>query len=80
MTSTDDQGLSSTTTTALRRQLDARVASRLPARVVVRNSGGKAEIRWAQARAARVKVTIETPEGVVVRTVSSAPLQAGEQS
>jgi hypothetical protein len=27
-----------------------------------------------------VKVTIETPEGVVVRTVANAPLQPGEQT
>ena len=33
-----------------------------------------------QARAARVKVTIETPEGVVVRAVSNASLPAGEQT
>ena len=50
-----------------------------PARVVVRPSGGTASIRWTQTRAARVKVTIETPEGVVVRTVANAPLAAGEQ-
>ena len=40
----------------------ARCASH-PARVVVRPTGGRADIRWAQARAARVKVTIETAEG-----------------
>ena len=27
-----------------------------------------------------MKVTIETPEGVVVRTVTNTPLQAGEQT
>ncbi|MCI0633565.1 MAG: phosphodiester glycosidase family protein, partial [Actinobacteria bacterium] len=75
----DDQGLSSTTIRrfAVNSTLGSlRVA---PARVVVRKTGGRAEIRWAQARAARVKVTIETPEGVVVRTVASTTLQVGEQ-
>lgn len=79
ITSLDDQGLTSTTT---RRFLvnstlgSLRVAL---ARVIVRPTGGRADIRWAQARAARVKVTIETPEGIVVRTVLNASLQPGEQ-
>ena len=76
----DDQGLSSTTTRrfAVNSTLAAlRVA---PLRVIVRPTGGRADIRWSQARAARVKVTIESPEGVVVRTVTSAQLQPGEQA
>jgi exopolysaccharide biosynthesis protein len=80
VTALDDQGLTSTTTRrfAVNSTLGSlRVA---PARVVVRPTGGRADITWAQARAARVKVTIETPEGVVVRTVTNTPLQAGEQT
>ena len=76
----DDQGLSSTTTrrfTVNSTLASLRVA---PLRVVVRPTGGRADIRWAQARAARVKVTIETPGGVVVRTVANAPFQPGELS
>ena len=76
----DDQGLSSTTTrrfTVNSTLASLRVA---PLRVVVRPTGGRADIRWAQAHAARVKVTIETPAGVVVRTVANAPLQPGELS
>jgi phosphodiester glycosidase/flagellar hook capping protein FlgD len=80
VTALDDQGLSSTTTR--RFWVNSTLASLriAPARVIVRPTGGRAEVRWTQARAARVKVTIETPEGVVVRTVSSTSLQAGEQS
>lgn len=75
----DDQGLTSTATR--RFAVNSTLASlRAPARVVVRNSGGRAEVSWAQARAARVKVTIESPEGVLVRTVASVALQAGEQA
>ena len=76
----DDQGLTSTTTR--RFWVNSTLASLrvAPARVVVRPTGGRAEIRWTQARAARVKVTIETAEGVVVRTVSNASLPAGEQA
>lgn len=80
VSSTDDQGLSSSTTR--RFAVNSTLASLrvAPARVVVRNSGGRAEIRWSQARAARVKVTIETPEGIVVRTVSAAATQPGDQA
>ncbi|HJR95245.1 MAG TPA: phosphodiester glycosidase family protein [Gaiellaceae bacterium] len=80
VTALDDQGLTSTTTR--RFWVNSTLASLrvAPARVVVRPTGGRAEIRWTQARAARVKVTIETPEGVVVRTVSNASLPAGEQT
>ena len=80
VSATDDQGLASTTTRrfAVNSTLGSlRVA---PARVVVRKAGGRAEIHWSQERAARVKVTIETPEGIVVRTISTAPTQAGEQT
>ena len=75
----DDQGLGSTTTR--RFAVNSTLASLrvAPARVVVRPRGGRAEIRWAQARPARVKVTIETLEGVVVRTVTTTTVQSGEQ-
>ena len=78
VSATDDQGLASTTTR--RFAVNSTLASLRvsPARVVVRSTGGRAEIRWSQARAARVKVTIETPEGIVVRTVSNVATQAGE--
>ena len=81
VTALDDQGLSSTTTRRFCGQLDARrrSASRRRASSCARPAA-RADIRWAQARAARVKVTIETPEGVLVRTVANAPLQPGEQT
>jgi len=38
-------------------------------------------VRWTQARAARVKVTVESPEGVLIRTVSNnIALQPGDQA
>jgi hypothetical protein len=80
LSATDDQGLGST---AIRRfSVNSTLASLrvAPGRVVVRNAGGRADVRWTQARGARVKVTIETPEGIVVRTASSGALQPGEQS
>jgi exopolysaccharide biosynthesis protein len=77
---TDDQGLGSSTTRRFAVNSTLASLTVAPARVVVRKTGGTASIRWTQARAARVKVTIETPEGVVVRTVSNLQLQAGAQS
>jgi exopolysaccharide biosynthesis protein len=80
LTSLDDQGLTSNTTR--RFAVNSTLASLRvsPVRVVVSPAGGKAEVRWTQTRAARVRVTIETPEGVVVRTVTNAALQSGEQT
>jgi len=78
--STDDQGLSSTTTRRFAVNSTLGSLRVTPSRVVVGTNGGRADIRWSQARAARVKVVIETPEGIVVRTVSSAALEPGEQT
>jgi Phosphodiester glycosidase/FlgD Ig-like domain len=79
VSSTDDQGLSSKVTRRFAVNLTLASLRVVPARVVVRAKGGRAEIRWSQARAGRVKVTIETREGVVVRTVSNLSLRTGEQ-
>ena len=80
VTALDDQGLGSTVTR--RFAVNSTLASLRvgPARIVVRPSGGRADIRWTQARAARVRVTIETSEGIVVRTISNASLPAGDQA
>ena len=80
VTALDDQGLTSTTTR--RFWVNSTLASLriAPARIVVRPTGGRLDIRWTQSRPARVRVTIETAEGVVVRTVSSASVPAGEQA
>jgi hypothetical protein len=76
----DDQGLASTATRRFAVNSTLGFLRVSPLRMVVRKAGGTASIRWTQARAARVKVAIETPQGVVVRTVSTAPLQAGDQA
>jgi exopolysaccharide biosynthesis protein len=78
--STDDQGLPSTTTRRFAVNSTLGSLRLSPTRVVVRPTGGRADILWSQSRAARVKVTIETPEGIVVRTVTNATLQAGAQT
>jgi flagellar hook assembly protein FlgD len=76
----DDQGLGSTTTHRFSVNSTLGSLRVAPRRVLVRATGGSASIRWSQARPARVKVTIETPEGIVVRTVATSQLQAGAQS
>jgi hypothetical protein len=81
VSATDDQGLASTS--VRRFSLNSTLASLrvVPGRVVVRSSGGRADVRWTQARAARVKVTVESPEGVLIRTVSNnIALQPGDQA
>jgi exopolysaccharide biosynthesis protein len=79
VTATDDQGLASATTRRFAVNSTIGFLRVAPARVVVRPTGGSASIRWTQTRAARVKVTVETPEGVVVRTVANGSLAPGEQ-
>jgi hypothetical protein len=80
VTSVDDQGLSSSATRrfAVNSTLGSLVVA--PARLVLRSKGGSLGIRWAQARAARIKVTVETTGGIVVRTIANAPLDPGEQA
>ena len=81
VSATDDQGLASTS--VRRFSVNSTLASLrvVPGRVVVRNTGGRADVRWTQSRAARVKVTVESPEGVLIRTVTNnVGLQAGDQA
>jgi hypothetical protein len=80
VSATDDQGLPSTTTRRFTVNSTLGSLGVTPLRVIVRKTGGRAEIGWSQARAARVKVTVETPEGILVRTVSNGSLPAGEQT
>jgi hypothetical protein len=77
---TDDQGLASTSARRFAVNSTLGFLRVSPARIAVRKTGGTAAIRWTQTRPARVKVTILTPDGVVVRTVTSAQAQAGEQT
>ena len=81
VTSTDDQGLASSIARRFSVNSTIGFLRVSPSRLVLRRTTtANAPIRWMQTRPARVKVTVETPEGVVLRTVSSAHLQPGEQS
>ena len=80
VSSTDDQGLTSSTTRRFAVNSTLGFLSVQPARLVLPPRGANATVRWTQSRAARVRVTIETPEGIVVRAVASQSLDTGEQA
>ena len=42
--------------------------------------GANATVRWTQTRAARVKVTVETIEGVLIRVTALRRFEPGEQA
>jgi hypothetical protein len=81
VTATDDQGLGSS---AVRRFAVNSTLGFLtvdPVRLTLpKNGGPTVAVRWTQTRAARVKVTVETTEGILVRTVVNQRLEPGSQS
>jgi flagellar hook assembly protein FlgD len=78
--STDDQGLSSSATQRFAVNSTLGFLRVTPSRLLLRAVGGKAAIRWTQTRAARVKVTVETPAGIVLQTIASSTMQPGSAS
>jgi hypothetical protein len=80
VSATDEQGLSSAMTRRFSVNSTLGSLGVVPSRVLLRKRGGRVEVRWSQSRAARVRVTIETPAGIVVRRVWNAALQSGDQS
>jgi exopolysaccharide biosynthesis protein len=77
---TDDQGLVSN---ASRRFFVNSTLGflRAPARVVLKpNVGGAAVIRWTQSRPARVRVTLETVDGVLLRAVANRRFSSGNKT
>jgi hypothetical protein len=80
VTAQDDQGLASTATQRFTVNSTLAFLRVAPRRMVVRRRGGSTTIQWSQARPARVRVTIEKPEGIVVRRVTASSRPAGSQS
>jgi Phosphodiester glycosidase/FlgD Ig-like domain len=77
---TDDQGL---TSSAIRRFAVNSTLGFLrvePARLALSPRGANATIRWTQTRAARVKVTVMTIDGVPIRVPALRRMEAGEQT
>ena len=81
VTATDDQGLSSAATRRFAVNSTLGFLKIEPARLALPKSGGRtATIRWTQARAARVKVTVETGDGILVRTFANQRFEPGTQA
>ena len=78
--STDYQGLVSSTTRRFAVNSTLGFLRIAPNRLFLPPAGRNVAVQWTQARAARVKVTIETSEGILVRTVVSQRLEPGQQS
>jgi hypothetical protein len=78
---TDDQGLVSNASQRFTVNTTLGFLKVAPARVVVRPKvGGAATIGWAQARGARVRVVVETVDGVLIRVVANKTFAAGKRS
>jgi len=77
---TDDQGLLSSAVRRFSVNSTLGFVRVEPALLVLRRGGGSATVRWTQARAARVKVTVETIDGVLIRVPALRRFEAGEQS
>jgi surface antigen len=75
----DEQGLSSSHARRFTVNSTLGFLAVAPRRMVLRRTGGATTIAWAQARAARVWVTIRNLAGTVVRRVLSRRLEPGGQ-
>jgi hypothetical protein len=73
----DDQGLSSTATRRFWVNTTLGFLRVEPGRLVLPPAGASATIGWTQTRAARIRVTVETLEGVLLRTVANGRIEPG---
>ena len=80
VTSTDDQGLGSSATRRFAVNSTLGFLRVEPSRLLLPPAGATAAIRWTQSRAARVKLAVETSDGIPVRTVVSQRYEPGEQA
>ena len=80
VSATDDQGLNSSSVRRFAVNSTLGFLRLEPARVLLRPTGGTATIRWTQTRAARVKVTVATVDGVLIRVPAQRRIEAGEQT
>ena len=80
VTSADDQGLSSSATRRFAVNSTLGFLRLEPSRLFLPPEGRSAEVQWTQVRAARVKVTVETSDGILVRTVANQRYEPGEQA
>lgn len=78
--STDDQGLLSSAVRRFAVNSTLGFVRVEPTLLVLRRGGGSAAVRWTQTRGARVKVTVETIDGVLIRVPALRRFESGEQS
>ncbi|HWQ22554.1 MAG TPA: phosphodiester glycosidase family protein [Gaiellaceae bacterium] len=76
---TDDQGLPSVAQRRFWVNATLGFLRVQPERLLLPPGGRSATIRWTLARPARVRVTVETPEGILLRTLVTGRLEPGEQ-
>ena len=77
---TDDQGLTSSSVRRFAVNSTLGFLRAEPARLVLPPRGANATIRWTQTRAARVKVSVRTIDGVLIRVPASRRIEPGEQA
>ena len=77
---TDDQGFASAAARRFSVNSTLGFLRLEPVRLRLPPGGRSATIRWTQARAARVKVTLETVDGVVLRILELRRLESGDQA
>lgn len=76
---TDDQGLASSATRRFAVNSTLGFLKLEPTRLFLPPAGATATIRWTLTRAARVKATVETIDGIAIRALPQRRLEAGEQ-
>jgi hypothetical protein len=80
LSSTDDQGLTSSAVRRFAVNTTLGFVRLEPVRLVLPPRGATETIRWTQTRAGRVKVTVETIEGVLIRVAALRRFEPGEQA
>jgi Phosphodiester glycosidase/FlgD Ig-like domain len=77
VSSTDDQGLPSSATRRFWVNSTLGFLRVAPVRLLLPPRGASATIGWTQTRSARVRVTVETPEGILIRSVAARRFEPG---
>jgi phosphodiester glycosidase/flagellar hook capping protein FlgD len=80
LATTDDQGLASTAVRRFTVNSTLGFVGVEPTRLLLPPTGAAATIRWTQVRAARVRVTVETIDGILIRTVVLRRFDPGEET
>jgi Phosphodiester glycosidase/FlgD Ig-like domain len=80
VSATDDQGVASSTTRRFWVNSTIGFLRLVPRALALPPTGGALKIAWTQTRAARVTVRVETQQGVLLRRVTQAAFEPGENS